>query len=193
MQPLSSRSSSSLGMAVISFLFLGGLLPEYQAVAARPSADHVQRRASSTPIPRAACALPIHRDDLPAGGRGNRSRPTAEALPEPLRRQTRDHAGDAVMRGHAVVEPPELAQPVQFRVSELLDRLPTRCPADDRTDSQQHDIKQRVALIALQPADLQGTQNISRLADIRDSSSGFSQSCRNSPPKRNYMRARPVP
>ena len=41
-------------------------------------------------------------------------------------------------------------------MSELLDRLPTRCPADDRTDGQQHDIKQRVALIALHPRIFKG-------------------------------------
>ena len=60
------------------------------------------------------------------------------------------------MRRHTIVKAPELAQPVEFLATKLLDRLPAIRPAHHGADRQQDNIQQGVTLMALDPWVLQG-------------------------------------
>ncbi len=57
------------------------------------------------------------------------------------RREARNDVRDAVMRGHAIVKAPKLAQPVAFLTTELFDRLPAVPPTHQGADRQQDDIQ----------------------------------------------------
>jgi hypothetical protein len=60
------------------------------------------------------------------------------------------------MRGHTIGKTPELAQPVAFLATKLLNRLPAIRPAHHGADHQQDNIQQGMTLIARDPRVLQG-------------------------------------
>jgi len=102
-------------------------------------------------VTRAARRLAVEGDHLAVRALRRGTGPTEQAGLEAFRRQARDHVGDAVMRGHAVAKGGEPAQPLQLLAAKVLDCLPPIGAADDRKDRQQHDIDQRVQLVAVDP------------------------------------------
>ena len=96
------------------------------------------------PVEGAAQRLAVDGDDLALGGLVQRLDPAEEAPLELLGVEPLEEAAEGVMRGDAVGQVQEGAQPGELGVAEVLDVIPGVGPGDDGADGDGDDIEQFV-------------------------------------------------
>ena len=119
-------------------------LPQHQAIGARPGRDQFDGPLTLAFVVRAAQCLAVKGDDLLVSDLRHGTHPIEKALLKGFGVESRQDSAEGVMRGDAVGEFEELAQPSFFGEAELFHIGEAISAADDGTGGNEEDVNEFV-------------------------------------------------